>query len=80
MLLQPLMQVVQELKCDLGHFEEPQELKMQHELMLIKVQSTLVEFSQKVTTEVQLNRWFYDGIISILEQELNLVVHSHSLN
>lgn len=81
--LWPVVQVLDEAKCDLGQTEgqahHPEEEGLRHRLTLEKLESTLARLSQKTTAKIQLNDWFTDGILAILEKDLNLVVHSHNI-
>ena len=76
------MEILQEAKDEMQTHdsEESMELKRILQLQMSKMESALTRFSQKVTAEIQLNAWFYDGIASILEKDLNLVVHSHNIH
>lgn len=77
-----MMEILQEAKDEMQTHdsEESTELKRMLQLQMSKMESALTWFSQKVTAEIQLNAWFYDGIASVLEKDLNLVVHSHDIH
>lgn len=83
--LQPMLDVVKEIKTNIS-LEETQDVTLEHhqlslechKLTLERLETTLHRLSQKTTVELQLNSWFYDSILAMLERDFNLVVHAHS--
>ena len=75
---QPILEVIDELKNEVSPPSTTIELeRLRHKLAIEKIAVTITKSMQKMTAELQLNTWFFDGVRSMLQKEFGLIVYAH---
>ena len=72
----PVLEVIEEVKKEVS----PSPTTIEFKLAIEKISVSIKKFTQKTTAELQLNTWFYDKVINVLQREFGLIVHAHKVD